>query len=156
MEQPGNENLFDLHLDQASINYLSEAARWCRFLAIIGFIYCGLMVICGIFFGTIMAMMIPAMGGTETMAYSAMGSGFVGIFIILFSLILFFPAYYLFSFSSKMRRAIHNNDQPVLAESLKNLKSFFKFYGILIIILLSVYILIFAAAIIGAMVGHRA
>ncbi len=40
MEQP--TNLFELQLDQPSINYLNEAARWGRFLAIIGFIYIGL------------------------------------------------------------------------------------------------------------------
>lgn len=154
MEQSGNTNLFDLHLDQSSINYLSEAARWSRFLSIIGFIYCGLMVLCGLFIGSIFALMAPAMGG-ESNVFVAMGSVFTGFFIISFALLLFFPAYYLFNFSTKLRRAVHNNDQPVLAESLKNLKSFFKFYGILVIVLLSFYILIFIAGIIGALVGHR-
>jgi Family of unknown function (DUF5362) len=154
MEQSGNTNLFDLHLDQSSINYLGEAARWSRFLAIIGFIYCGLMVLCGLFIGSIMSMLAPAMGGGES-AFSTIGSAFTGFFVISFALLLFFPAYYLFNFSTKLRRAIQNNDQPVLTESLKNLKSFFKFYGILVIVLLSFYILIFIAGIIGALVGHR-
>src|SRR5450755_163160 len=153
MEQSGNTDLFDLHLDQSSINYLNEAARWSRFLAIIGFIYCGLLVLCGLFIGTIMSVMMPAMGGESALA--AVGSGFAGVIIIIAALLLFFPAYFLFNFSAKMRRALRNNDQPVLTESLKNLKSFFKFYGIMIIIVLSFYILIFIAGMIGAMVGHR-
>jgi hypothetical protein len=153
MEQSGNTDLFDLRLDQSSINYLSEAARWSRFLAIIGFIYCGLMLLCGLFIGSIMSVLAPAMGGDS--AFAAVGSMFTGFFIISFALLLFFPAYYLFNFSTKLRRAVHNNDQPVLTESLKNLKSFFKFYGILVIVLLSLYILIFIAGIIGALVGHR-
>ncbi len=45
MEQSANANLFDLQLDQQSINYLTEAARWARFLSILGFIYCGFIVI---------------------------------------------------------------------------------------------------------------
>jgi|SRR5450432_254836 len=154
MEQTGQTNLFDLHLDQSSINYLNEAARWCRFLSIIGFIYCGLMVIFGIFFGTIMTMMMPAMGN-ETAVLSGVAGGLLGVGVIVVSLVLFFPAYFLFSFSSKMRRAIRTNDQPVLSESLKNLKSFFKFQGILVIIGLSFYILIFIAGMIGAMVGRH-
>jgi Family of unknown function (DUF5362) len=154
MEQSENADLFDLHLDQSSINYLGEVARWCRFLSIIGFIYCGLMVLFGVFFGTIISMMTPMMG-QDSAAMSTIGSGFLGIVIIVVSLLLFFPAYYLFNFSTKMKRAILHNEQPVLAESLKNLKSFFKFYGILVIVVLSFYILIFAAGIIGAMVGHR-
>ena len=125
MEQ--SSNLFELQLDQPSINYLSEAARWSRFLAIIGFIYCGLMVIVGLFFGSLMGRMMPAVGDA---GMSSIGSGFVSVLIILMSLIMFFPSLYLFNFSSKMRKALNNNDQPILTESLKNLKSFFKFYGI--------------------------
>lgn len=87
MEQSGNTDLFDLHLDQASVNYLSEAARWSRFLAIIGFIYCGLMVLCGLFIGSIMSMLAPAMGSDST--FAAMGSVFTGFFVISFALLLF-------------------------------------------------------------------
>ena len=68
---------------------------------------------------------------------------------------LFFPAYYLFNFSSKMRRALRNNDQLVLTDSLKNLKSYFKFYGILGYSFTFFIILAIIAAVIGAMVGHR-
>ena len=153
MEQSGNPDLFDLHLDQPSLSFLREAARWSRFLAIIGFIYCGFMVLCGLFIGSIMSMMAPAMGGDTI--FAAVGSVFMGSLIIGFALLLFFPAYYLFNFSSKMHKALQNNDQPVLTESLKNLKSFFKFYGVLVIVGLSFYILIFIAGIIGALVGHH-
>jgi hypothetical protein len=153
MEQADQTDLFDLQLDQSSINFLSETARWSRFLAIIGFIYCGLMILVGIFIGTIMSM-ITASTMAET-APSMIGTGFSGALIIIVSLLLFLPAYYLFNFSTKMRRALHNNDQLVLNESLKNLKSFFKFYGIFVIVVISFYILLLLAVIFGAMAGHR-
>ena len=149
MEQSG---LFELQLDQPSINYLNEAARWSRFLAIIGFIYCGLMVVFGLFFGTFMARMMPVMGES---GMTAAGGSFLGVFIILVSMIMFFPALYLWNFSSKMRKALNSNDQPLLSESLKNLKSFFKFYGIILIVALSIYALALFAAIIGALVGRH-
>jgi hypothetical protein len=149
------ENLFDLHLDQQSVNYLNEAARWSRLLSIIGFIYCGLMAIVGLFFGSMMSRMMPGMGGPEA-NLSGVANVFVSFLVILMALILFFPAYYLFSFSSKMRRALRNNEQSELTDSLKNLKSFFKFYGIIVIIVLSLYALMLIFAIIGVMVGsHR-
>jgi hypothetical protein len=153
MEQPDNTDLFDLHLDQASINFLSETARWSRFLSIVGFVYCGLLVLVGIFFGTIMSMMSAVSGGESTP--SMIGNGLSGGLIIIVSLLLFFPAYYLFNFSTKMRRALHHNDQPVLTDSLKNLKSFFKFYGIFVIVVISFYIVVFLAVIFGAMAGHH-
>jgi hypothetical protein len=150
MEQ--SSNLFELQLDQPSINYLNEAARWSRFLSIIGFIYCGLMVLVGLFFGSVMGRIIPA--GVDS-GMSVIGSGFIGVFIVIMSLIMFFPALYLWNFSSKIRRALNNNDQPLLTEALKNLKSFFKFYGILLIVVLSLYALAVIFAIIGAIAGRH-
>jgi hypothetical protein len=155
MEQQGS--LFDLHLDQQSVNYLSEAARWSRLLSIVGFIYCVLMAVTGLFFGATMSRMVSEAGGGTAEGGGMLGlSGvFLSFFLILGALILFFPAYYLFSFSTKMRRASRNNDQTLLSDSLKSLKSFFKFFGIFIIIILSFYALALISAIIGAMVGHR-
>jgi hypothetical protein len=154
MEQPANANLFDLQLDQTSINYLNEASRWSRFLSILGFIYCGLIVLLGIFFGSVMSR-LPGMYGDNS-AMQMMGSGAFGFIFFCIALIMFFPALFLYNFSTKIRRAFRNNDQPVLSESFKNLKSFFKFYGIIAIIGLSFYALAIVAAIIGAMVGsHR-
>ncbi len=153
MEQEGS--LFDLHLDQQSVNYLKEAARWSRLLAIVGFIYCGLMAVCGLFMGSMMTRIMTSSLGGSDMAMSGVGTAFISFFIIFMALILFFPAYYLFNFSSKVKRALQNNDQAVLTDSLRNLKSFFKFNGILVIIVLAFYALALISAIIGAMVGHR-
>jgi hypothetical protein len=149
MEQ--SSNLFELQLDQPSINYLSETARWSRFLSIMGFIYCGFMVLFGLFFSTVMRM-VPTVSDS---GMTAVGNGFLGVFIIILSLIMFFPALYLWNFSSKIRKAFNNNDQTLLTESLKNLKSFFKFYGIFLIVALSFYALALIAAVVGAIVGAR-
>jgi ABC-type dipeptide/oligopeptide/nickel transport system permease component len=150
MEQ--SSDLFELQIDQPSINYLSETARWSRFLAIIGFIGCGLMVIVGLFFGSEIARNMPGMGDSGMTA--AVGV-FFSFFVIFTSLIMFFPSLYLFNFSSKMRKALNNNDQPTLTDSLKNLKSFFKFWGILLIVYLSIYALAIIFAIIGAILGRH-
>src|SRR5450631_1995691 len=150
MEQPAGTNLFELQLDQPALNYLNESARWARFLAIIGFISCGLMIIVGVFFGSFMSGLMTSAGSESAVA---MSSGFFSIFYILFSLLIFFPSLYLFNFSSKMKRAFQNNEQQILTESLRNLKSFFKFYGICTVIILSIYALALIAAIFGAVVG---
>jgi hypothetical protein len=144
-------DLFELQLDQPALNYLNESARWARFLSIMGFIFCGLMLITGIFFGSVLSGMMSAMNNETAM----MGGGFLSFIYIFCALIIFFPSLYLFNFSTKMRRAFRNNDQQVLNDSLKNLKSFFKFYGIFTIIILSFYALVIIAAVIGAMIGHR-
>jgi hypothetical protein len=151
MEQ--STNLFELQLDQPSINYLNEASRWSRFLSILGFVYIGLLLIVGILFGSFGNSLMSGTGDSELpMRFSGVFFSFI---FILMALVLFIPVLYLFNFSSKTRRALRNNDQHVLTEALKNLKSFFKFYGILAIIGLSIYALAIVAAVIGGMVGHR-
>ena len=57
-----NQNLFDLHLDQQSFAYFEETAKWAKFIAIIGFVFCALMVVFALFAGTIFATMFATMG----------------------------------------------------------------------------------------------
>jgi hypothetical protein len=154
MEQSANANLFDLQIDQPSISYLTEAARWAKFLSILGFIFCGLVVIGGVFYGTIFSSLIGSIGEAPVLSGVFISALYI-VGSIIVALVMFFPALYLFNFSTKMRRALGNNDQPILVESLKNLKSYFKYYGIITIICLSFYALIILAAIMGAIFAHR-
>ncbi len=151
MEQSSNPSMFDLQIDQSGLNFLNEAARWTRFLSILGFIFCGLLALIALFGGSYLAGMMSGVSGSG-IAFSGV---FVTIFYLLLDLLLFFPTLYLFNFSSKMRKAQRNNDQLTLTDSFKNLKSYFKFHGILAIIIVAFYFLAIVAAVIGAMVGHR-
>jgi hypothetical protein len=153
MEQP--TNLFELQIDQPSQNYLSESARWARFLAIMGFIGCGLMVLGGLLFGSFFSLMMKNAEPETTAAAGGMISSLYAASAIMGAVLIFFPSLYLFRFSSKMRMATNNNDQSALTDSIKNLKSFFKFYGIVTIVVLSLYALAIVAAVIGAMVGRH-
>lgn len=137
-----SQNLFDLQIDHQSNSYLSEAAKWGKFLAIMGFILCGLLLIIALFAGTLMASMMSGFGGSnEAATGAAMGGGIVTFVYIVFALIYFFPCLYLFNFSSKMQVALRNNQQDVLNTSFRNLKSCFKFMGILMIIILAFWVL---------------
>jgi hypothetical protein len=153
MEQPAN--LFELQIDQPSQNYLSESARWARFLSIMGFIGCGLMVLGGLLFGSFFSYMMKNNEPETTAVAGGLFSSLYAASAILGAVLVFFPSMYLFRFSSKMRIATNNNDQSALTDSIKNLKSFFKFYGIVTIVVLSVYALAIVAGIIGAMVGRH-
>jgi len=75
---------------------------------------------------------------------------FVSVFYILMALLYFFPCLYLFNFASKMQIALRNNDQDHLNESFKNLKSTFRFVGILTIVSLGLGLLVFVLGMIGA------
>ncbi len=148
MEQTPS-NLFELQIDPQSNSYLREAAKWGKFLAIIGFIGCALIVLIGIFAGSIMASAFGDLGG-------GFGGGFgVGMAIgyILLALIAFFPYLYLFRFATQMQIALRNNDQASLTSSFMNLKSCFKFVGIMTIIVLALYALMIIFVVLGASMG---
>lgn len=150
MEQ-NEQSLFDLQIDSTSQSYLSETARWGKFLAIVGFIFCGLIALMAIFAGSIFATASNQLGG----GIGVLGGGMVTIFYVLIGLLWFFPFYYLYIFSSKMQNALRSNDQQALQTAFANQKSCYKFVGILTIVMLSIYILailsmlIFAASLRG-------
>ena len=139
MEQT-SENLFDLQIDHQSNSYLSEAAKWGKFLSIMGFIFCGLFVIVALFAGTYIATSMRGFGNTSSGA-GVMGGGIVTVLYIIIALVYFFPCLYLFNFSSKMQAALRGNQQDVLNMAFRNLKSCFKFLGVLMIIMLCFWIL---------------
>lgn len=129
MEQ--SNELFSLNLDPQNKTFLAETAKWAKFLAIIGFIFIALIVLVGIFAGTLMATTFDATG--------MLSGGFFTFFYILMSLIYFFPCWYLYKFASSMQNALKLDDQQQLTTSFMNLKSCFKFVGIFTIVILSIY-----------------
>ena len=139
-----NENLFELQVDQQRISYLSETARWAKFLSIVGFVFSALLVIFSLFFGSIISIFSKlgsnsdSFGSSAVMSYYSYG---ITIAYIIIALLYFFPCLYLFNFSSKMQTALRNNDQINLNAAFGNLKSCFKFVGILTIVVLSFYLL---------------
>jgi hypothetical protein len=135
MEQT-NQNLFDLQIDHQSNVYLNEAAKWGKFLAIMGFIFCGLILIVALFAGTFMASMMQGFGGAE-----AGLAGVVTVVYVVIALVYFFPCLYLYNFSTKVQAALRSNQQDALNVSFRNLKSCFKFLGILMIVMLSFWVL---------------
>lgn len=144
MEQQTSD-LFDLQVDQQSHIYLSETARWSRFLSIVGFVMCALIVLVAIFAGSIFSSFGSMFGG----AMGAMGGASLTIIYLLIAVLYFFPCLYLYRFSSNMKIALASHDQTLLNTSFKNLKSCFRYLGILTIIFLSLYALGILVAIIG-------
>lgn len=137
----------DLQVSVPAQNFLSECAKWGRFLAIIGFILCGIMVVLA-FFIPVLIMNIPPYNAMASSLSSGLATGMTIMYILL-ALLFFFPCFYLNKFSVKMKSSLAESSQENFAESLQNLKSMFKFYGIVAIVTLSIYALIFLAAMIG-------
>jgi hypothetical protein len=151
------ENLFDLQIDHQSSAYLSQAAKWAKFLAIVGFVFCGFFLLWGIFAGTIINIFTSKLGSESAFpmgsaAAAGLSNAILFIFALIFAAVYFFPCFFLYRFATKMQVALRNNDQGFLNNSFGNLKSFYKYIGILMIIALSfflleiLFVMIFAAS----------
>ncbi len=136
----------DLQVSQHGLSNLTESARWGKFLAIMGFIFCVLMVIIAFFIPAVF-MQVPPYNSMSSSFNSGMKIGMTILYLIL-ALMMFPPCFYLYKFSVKMQSAVKTVNQENFDESLMNLKSMFKFYGVFTIIILSVYALIIIGTII--------
>jgi len=66
--------------------------------------------------------------------------------ILVFAVIYYVPMFYLLKFSTLSKNAIANLDASGLTQAFKYLKSYWVYLGILVIIVLAIYLLIFLIA----------
>jgi len=147
-EKTMQTNLFELQVDQTAMSYLRDAARWARFLAIAGFIFCGLFVVFAIVVATVLAGLLSTMGTSP--ATGGMGAGPIAAVYIGIALVSFFPNLYLYNFAGRMRAALRDNDQDQLNIAFKNVRALFRFVGVLMIIGLGLFVLFFLLLLITA------
>lgn len=138
-------NPAETRLNNIAKGFLKETAKWANFLAIIGFIGIGLLVLLALFAGAIFSN-LP--GGNVA---SSIGGGLITFIYLLMALLYFFPVMYLYKFATKMKLGLARNNEDELTEAFLNLKSHYKFIGILTIIMLSLYALMFLFALIGGL-----
>jgi len=149
--QTQDSGLFGLSLDPTGRSHLAEAARWARFLAIVGFVGVALVAVVAIFGGSYIATMF-----SRTSQYNELGSDFttgmtVGIIIyyLCVALLVFFGYLFLYRFAANMKTALRENNQDALNRSFQNLKVLYRYLGILTIIGLSLFAIFALFAIIG-------
>jgi len=152
-EQNQETSLFGFGIDQSSRAHLAEAAKWAKFLAIVGFVMCGLIIVLSFFIGALFSTSMSRYGDS-----AAFGSGFGIIMTIVylsFGVLYFFPCLFLFRFANNMIVALNSNEQITLNRSFQNLKIMFRYVGILTIIVLALYIIAFVFGILGAAFMNR-
>ncbi|WP_237588861.1 hypothetical protein [Polaribacter sargassicola] len=137
--------LEQLTLTSASKSFLKETAKWAKFLAVLGFIFIGLMVVFAIFSTTIFDLASKMQEGVP----ANLGLIMTAVYLVL-AFIYFFPVYYLLQFSNKMKKALLSKDDEILAKAFQMLKSHYKFIGVFTIITISLYILLIVVSVLGA------
>jgi hypothetical protein len=130
--------------------YLTTAAKWASFLGILGFVFCGLFFIFSLSVGAIFSQMAKFMPYNPAMTMMAGMGGGVIVFYLLIDLLYFFFALYIYQFATKIKAGINFNDSALVTKGLEKLKSFFKLWGIVTIVIIALYVLIIIGVVIFA------
>lgn len=136
----------ELILTDVSISMIAEIAKWAKFLAIIGFVGIGLMVVLSFSIGTIFSLLNEFQ---QASPFPFPGFLFGFIYFII-AIIYFFPVLYLYRFSIHAKEALKITDNGLLEKALINLKAHYRYIGIVMIVVLAIYAL---ALVIGIFVG---
>ena len=142
MEENSHFDSFELQFTNQSKEFLATAGKWATFLAIIGFIVLGLMLL-GALAMFAMGSALQGMGAGAGPMAGMMSGGILGGVYLVLAVVCFFPTLYLFRFGSKAKQAVNSNSTPELTECMGNLKSYFKFLGIFTIVTIVFYIILF-------------
>jgi cellulose synthase/poly-beta-1,6-N-acetylglucosamine synthase-like glycosyltransferase len=138
MENNGEEK--KIEIEQESIGHLNTIRKWSMFMSVLGFIMLGLLVIIGLIAGTF----LTAFNGGGRGA--GLPESIIIIFFLLIAVIYFFPILFLFRFSKHTASAVETLSKEELYKAIKNLKSYFVYLGVLIIVGLSFYLIAIVAA----------
>ena len=136
-----------LVVDEAAKGYLRETAKWGKFLAILGFIGAGFLVLAGlgmVVFGSALTAS-PELADTP---FAGLG-GLFGLLYFVAAAFYIFPSLYLYRFADRAKRAAAADNSPLLTDALGNLKSLYKFMGVLTAVFIGLYVLFFVLAIVG-------
>ncbi len=138
METPSEERKIEIGTE--TLNHLNSTWKWTMFLSILGFIFLGLIIIAG----AVTSTFLTAFKTQE--ANLGVPESLMIIILIVVAAIYFFPVLFLFRFSRNTRDAIQNLDKRKLEKAFRNLRTYFTYIGIMVIVVLSIYFVALFAA----------
>jgi hypothetical protein len=127
-------------LTEEAIGHLVTAAKWGKFLAILGFISVAFIMLAGLLMGLVFSLMqdkFASMGGFVAM----IGPKWISILYMALGVIGFIPVFFLNAFSNNVTKAVRNNDTGTMTLAFKRLKGLFVFVGIYTIAMIAIYII---------------
>lgn len=120
-------------------SYLLESSKWSKFIAIVSYVGMGILILIGV---------LMMFGVSFLSSLSKDAPMFLAGFIyILLAIVYYFPTTYLYRFARLIKRGVLSDDESTITESFFNMNRMFKFIGIMMIVVLSIYALIFVIAV---------
>ena len=149
METPHSSSIPIPQITLESLGYLNTAAKWTKFLAILGFIVIGLMFLAGV----VMGIAFSFLHTTGAFSNFPFPTYFLGFIYLILAAIYVLPVIYLNNFSNYISKAVAIRETEMLTTALRNLKSLAKYVGIMTIVLIASYF-VFIIFIVGFAMHH--
>ena len=120
-----------LEITENAKNHLKATSSWTNFMAILCFISVGLTLL----------------GGIVTIISSSCTTG---VLYLIISIVMIPPALYLFRFSQKTKNALVNHDMLKMEEAFKNMKFYWMFTGIIMVVSIIIIIVLSLTDVVSA------
>jgi len=136
MEQQ-NEPLFGFPVETSTQRSLLSAAGWSRFLAILGFVALGIILIALILGGKTMISQFQNVLTVDTTALA----GIIIVIVLIVIAVIGVLSFLLFRGANLVKKGIYANSQDLFNAGLASYRTFFLLYGILSVfsLLLNIY-----------------
>ena len=141
----------NLKIDESINRDLRKAAGWIKFLAILLYIGMGL---------NILGVLLSGVGFIAMESEGAIYMVWNILWCAIGAVLCYFPASYGMRYSNRIKDALTLDNQQSMQEAFRALGSYFKFYGVLNIIILcivpafTILLFIFSAAAVGISAGY--
>ena len=154
---PGNA------VGQAVLDQLARTKGWTRFFSVLLWIGAIFLVLAGIaMFG--IGLMGGAMGSSASTAASglesfgpavggALGGLVMGAVYLVMSILYIYPALKLGGYSSRINQLLATPNEANLAAALNEQRAFWKYVGVLTLIMMAIYVVVIVIAIIAGVAG---
>jgi len=136
-----------LQITPDAVSHLAVAARWSKFLSIMGFIGAGFLVLLGLALSVFFATVGRELGNIGPA--SLISPGLLSMIYFVLAAIIIWPVIYLNNFSNYATRAVKSGNTEQLTKAVCNLKRLFLFMGITTIIILAVYLILIVAIVVA-------
>lgn len=126
--------------------FLREAGKWANFMGSAGFVFSILTVISAFSVGSVVGKLQQTYG--TALDPKALSSG-LSFMYFLFGVLIFIPSLYLYQFGGALKQGFDYGDQVNINLAFQKLKSYFRFFGILIISFIVFYLLVLIGTLAG-------
>ena len=140
--------LADVPVTPLMVDHLRATKPWVRFISIIMFISVGFMLLAGL------ALMLMGSVAGRGMGSPAFGP-LIGIIYFIMGGLYLVPAYFLHKYASSIGDFLQGGGDTAMETALGSQKSFWRFVGILTLVIIVIYALVFLVAILGALSSFR-